>query len=420
MIQNNPRLVAQRRLAEFIQNSPRVQAQARREAEMLGAPSPANSTPARKPVQRKATGLQKQGPTVGPRMAALAPRKPSVNRTGLPDALKTGMESLSGVDLSDVRVHANSKKPAELNALAYAQGHEIHLAPGQEQHLPHEAWHVVQQKQGRVRATGRVNNTPVADVPQLEAEADTLGARSARFTRATSWAVTAETSGGTVQRAAHRPAESKPAERSQVEYQGAIYDVIHSAEGNPQIQLRLAAPPQTLLPPITWATAAYKIIRANNQQDHDLRENNPAQGVDAYAALTHFEHLRKVKMRFHEARDRALEMIKAHVLGLNLPQALRPGLDAIRFNQFEPTKRSVTSTGTREPCEWEYHWTEGSAQNPRRRWTFGIDSDDPPPDSPQEPHVGWNVSAVGGTQDGVQNTYGHVWLDHVPVARPAP
>jgi hypothetical protein len=27
--------------------------------------------------------------------------------------------------------------------------------PGQEQHLPHEAWHVVQQKQGRVKPTGQ-------------------------------------------------------------------------------------------------------------------------------------------------------------------------------------------------------------------------------------------------------------------------
>lgn len=34
---------------------------------------------------------------------------------------------------------------ANLQAHAYAQGAGIHLAPGQEQHVPHEAWHVVQQ-----------------------------------------------------------------------------------------------------------------------------------------------------------------------------------------------------------------------------------------------------------------------------------
>jgi Domain of unknown function (DUF4157) len=68
---------------------------------------------------------------------------------GLPERLRAGVESLSGMDLSDVRVHANSSKPAQLNALAYTQGGDIYVAPGQERHLPHETWHVVQQAQGR-------------------------------------------------------------------------------------------------------------------------------------------------------------------------------------------------------------------------------------------------------------------------------
>ena len=72
------------------------------------------------------------------------------NNTGLPDNLKSGIEKLSGIPMDDVKVHRNSDKPAQLNAHAYAQGNEIHLGSGQEKHLPHEAWHVVQQKQGRV------------------------------------------------------------------------------------------------------------------------------------------------------------------------------------------------------------------------------------------------------------------------------
>ncbi|NCN83427.1 MAG: DUF4157 domain-containing protein [Sphingomonadales bacterium] len=75
------------------------------------------------------------------------------NRTGLPDNLKSGIESLSGLSMDHVQVHRNSSKPAQLNAHAFAQGSDIHLAPGQEQHLPHEAWHVVQQAQGRVKPT---------------------------------------------------------------------------------------------------------------------------------------------------------------------------------------------------------------------------------------------------------------------------
>jgi len=68
------------------------------------------------------------------------------NNTGLPDNLKSGVEQLSGISLDGVKVHYNSEKPAQLNALAYAQGTDIHVGPGQEQHLPHEAWHVVQQR----------------------------------------------------------------------------------------------------------------------------------------------------------------------------------------------------------------------------------------------------------------------------------
>ncbi|MFS2108567.1 DUF4157 domain-containing protein [Sphingomonas sp. Sphisp140] len=102
------------------------------------------------------------------------------NRTGLPDGLKNGIETLSGIALDDVRVHRNSSQPARLQAHAFAQGNDIHLAPGKERHLPHEAWHVVQQKQGRVGATMRAGNVPVNDDGALENEADAMGARAAR------------------------------------------------------------------------------------------------------------------------------------------------------------------------------------------------------------------------------------------------
>jgi hypothetical protein len=105
------------------------------------------------------------------------------NRTGMPDHLKAGMENLAGMDMSDVRVSYNSPKPAALNAHAYAQGTDIHLAPGQERHLPHEAWHVVQQKQGRVHATMQMAGTPVSDDAGLEHEADVMGAKAARRSR---------------------------------------------------------------------------------------------------------------------------------------------------------------------------------------------------------------------------------------------
>jgi hypothetical protein len=97
---------------------------------------------------------------------------------GLPSQLKSGIESLSGIGMDDVRVHYNSAKPAQLQAHAYAQGSDIHVAPGQERHLAHEAWHVVQQKQGRVKPTLQLKGVAINDDSVLEREADTMGAQA--------------------------------------------------------------------------------------------------------------------------------------------------------------------------------------------------------------------------------------------------
>jgi hypothetical protein len=133
-----------------------------------------------KPKLKKADPSMQQGPAAQ-RMPAQLEEAPAPNHTGLPDQLKAGVESLSGVSLDDVRVHYNSPKPAQLNALAYAQGADIHVAPGQEKHLPHEAWHTVQQKQGRVQPTTQMKaGVPVNDDPKLEHEADVMGAKAAQ------------------------------------------------------------------------------------------------------------------------------------------------------------------------------------------------------------------------------------------------
>lgn len=100
------------------------------------------------------------------------------NNTGLPDNLKAGVESLSGFSMDDVKVHYNSSQPATVQALAYTQGTDIYVAPGQERHLPHEAWHVAQQLAGRVEPTTEVGGMPVNDNIGLEHEADVMGARA--------------------------------------------------------------------------------------------------------------------------------------------------------------------------------------------------------------------------------------------------
>ena len=104
--------------------------------------------------------------------------KSASNKTGLPDNLKSGVEGLSGFSMDDVNVHYNSSKPAQLKAHAYAQGTDIHLGPGQDKHLPHEAWHVVQQKQGRVQPTTQLEAFNINDDAGLEKEADMMGAKA--------------------------------------------------------------------------------------------------------------------------------------------------------------------------------------------------------------------------------------------------
>ncbi len=106
-------------------------------------------------------------------------QKQAANDTGLPDNLKAGIENLSGHSMDDVKVHHNSSRPAQLQAHAFAQGTDIHIAPGQQKHLPHEAWHVVQQKQGRVRPTVQMKGkVAINDDSGLEHEADVMGSRA--------------------------------------------------------------------------------------------------------------------------------------------------------------------------------------------------------------------------------------------------
>jgi hypothetical protein len=204
-VNQSPRVQAQLKLAEKIQGSSRVEALRGRAAEINGAASTQlKRLDEKHPAQAKGkldekklkqpkmdasaqAGIQAKPKEEKPRQHKFASgteptqleEKPSANRTGLPDQLKTGVESLSGISLDSVKVHYNSPKPAQLNALAYAQGTDIHVAPGQQKHLPHEAWHVAQQAQGRVKPTMQTKGVSINDDSGLEHEADVMGAKAA-------------------------------------------------------------------------------------------------------------------------------------------------------------------------------------------------------------------------------------------------
>lgn len=105
---------------------------------------------------------------------------------GLPEALQQRMESAFQADFSDVAVHADSTRAATMGALAYTEGSDLHFAPGQyspgssrgRELIGHELAHVLQQRDGRVRATSRVDGVAVNDDQGLERDADRQSRRA--------------------------------------------------------------------------------------------------------------------------------------------------------------------------------------------------------------------------------------------------
>lgn len=63
--------------------------------------------------------------------------------------------------MDDVSVHLKSDSPKQTVALAYTQGTDIHVGPGQEKHLSHKTWHVVQQVQGGAQPMRQFKDLPL-------------------------------------------------------------------------------------------------------------------------------------------------------------------------------------------------------------------------------------------------------------------
>ena len=177
------RVLQQQALSETFHNGPRMVAQRYEMDAAFGGKAkpqgdgamPTNASPMEQEEKANSAGLRSQ---MAPGIGSLSLSQ-SADRSRLPAQLKHGIEMLSGMSMDHVRVHYNSSHPAQLNALAYAQGSDIHIASGQERHLPHEAWHIVQQAQGRVRPTMQMKGgTLVNDDTGLEREADVMGAKA--------------------------------------------------------------------------------------------------------------------------------------------------------------------------------------------------------------------------------------------------
>ncbi len=207
-IGNSPRMVAQRKQvrsmfgqAAQLQSAPEEELQAKaapdavqrmgpeEELQKKADPAVAQRASPEEELQAKAdpAAVQRQGTDEELMQGKFAATGPvaqlqddgQAQSTNLPGDLKSGIENLSGMSMNGVQVHYNSPKPAQLQALAYTQGKDIHVGPGQEQHIPHEAWHVVQQAQGRGQPTRQMEQgVPLNDDAGLEHEADVMGEKA--------------------------------------------------------------------------------------------------------------------------------------------------------------------------------------------------------------------------------------------------
>lgn len=136
------------------------------------------------PIQRM-DGLEEESEELQMKKAN-APLQLKANDNKMPDNVQAKMEKSIGADFSDVNIHVGSKA-SEVGALAYAQGSDIHFAPGQynpestsgQQLLGHELTHVKQQREGRVKPTIQAKGIAINDDAGLEREADMLGAKAA-------------------------------------------------------------------------------------------------------------------------------------------------------------------------------------------------------------------------------------------------
>jgi hypothetical protein len=105
----------------------------------------------------------------------------------MPANVQAKMEDTMGADFSGVNIHKDSDKATNVGALAYAQGNDVHFAPGQfkpestkgQELIGHELAHVVQQREGRVQSTMQKKGMNINNDPSLEREADQLGAKAA-------------------------------------------------------------------------------------------------------------------------------------------------------------------------------------------------------------------------------------------------
>ncbi|MEM7102180.1 MAG: DUF4157 domain-containing protein [Bacteroidota bacterium] len=133
--------------------------------------------------KEKTIGEESQNPTTASKPTA----QKKGNKTGMPDGVKSKMETAFQSDFSNVKMIPNSNKAFDIGAQAFAQGNEVHFAPGKfnpnthegQELIGHELAHINQQQEGRVQANSQLKGQPFNDQSNLEKEAEQSGKKAA-------------------------------------------------------------------------------------------------------------------------------------------------------------------------------------------------------------------------------------------------
>ena len=138
---------------------------------------PARATASSPTQAREDRSRARRGPGLGTARGAIGSIR--LLRPARPPPIRPSI-NLSGLSMEGVNVHYNSlTHPSTQRPSPTHRAETSTSRSGQVRHLPHEAWHIVQQAQGRVSPTSRTRGGfRVNDEAELEREADEMGERA--------------------------------------------------------------------------------------------------------------------------------------------------------------------------------------------------------------------------------------------------
>lgn len=293
------------------------------------------------PVQTK----QGQMPPIQAKRGKPVQRKNSASQGNLPVQLRQNMESMSGVSLDDVKVHYNSDKPAQLQAEAYAQGNDIHLAQGKEKHLGHEAWHVVQQKQGRVQPTIQANNgVGINDNPALEKEADVMGDKAqALQLKPQQETIQAKSSGSVVQRVVS-VGEEEHTSSSSKKAKDLIKSVVKNGKMKAEINDVKPAEMEKVL--IKWIDAPKSsgVLKMPRGYSQNRTYNNAGQLIDALIGqIASRENLQQEKQLATQTKSN--EELRSTLVGFAVSKLRSTLINEYKSLKNTDVKKGLEKTG---------------------------------------------------------------------------